>query len=170
MGAVKTDSKLENKIGALLTPTLQAMEYNLVRVRLTGSSNKTMQVMVERKDEVNMTVENCAEISQEVSKLLDVSDFISETYTLEISSPGIDRPLVNETDFDRYTGFNAKIEMGIATDGRKRFKGQLLGREDNLVKIRLEEKTFKLPFENIIQAKLLLTEDLFKVVKKRAEG
>ena len=138
------------------------MGYNVVRVRVIGSHDKTIQVMVERLDEVSMTVDDCALISHEASKVLYVAKIMIDTYNLEISSPGIDRPLVCEADFDRYKGYNAKIETGIATDGRKRFKGQLLGREKNLVKIRLEDKTFSLPFENIVRAKLLLTEDLFK--------
>ena len=125
--------------------------------------------MAERIDGVSITLEDCTIISQEASKILDVAELMSEAYNLEISSLGIDRPLVRKSDFDRYKGFIAKIELGITTDGRKRFKGQLIGREDNLIKIQLEDKTFSLPFENIVRAKLLLTEDLFKVANKRAE-
>lgn len=160
---------LEIEIRDLLAPTLRAMGYNVVLTRIIGSHNKTIQVMAERIDGVSITLEDCTIISQEASKILDVAELMSEAYNLEISSLGIDRPLVRKSDFDRYKGFIAKIELGIATDGRKRFKGQLIGREDNLIKIQLEDKTFSLPFENIVRAKLLLTEDLFKVANKRAE-
>ena len=167
---VKADLNIEIKITNRIKPSLQALGFDLVRVRLTGSQDKTIQVMAERKDEENMTVEDCALISGEVSQILDVENFLSHTYNLEISSPGIDRPLVSKTDFDRYAGSNAKIEMKTLIDGQKRFKGKLLGVEENYVKIRLEDKTFKLPYEEILGAKLLLTEDLFMVAKKGAEG
>ena len=167
---VKADLNIEIKITNRIKPSLQALGFDLVRVRLTGSQDKTIQVMAERKNEENMTVEDCALISGEVSKILDIDKKLPYTYNLEISSPGIDRPLVSETDFVRYTGFNAKIEMRTVIDGRKRFKGQLLGVEQNHVKISLDDETFELPHKEILDAKLLLTEDLFKVAKKGAEG
>ena len=141
-----------------------------MRVRFTGSQDKTIQIMAERNNEEIMTVDDCALISGEVSKILEVDNILSDAYNLEISSPGIDRPLVDITDFDRYAGFNAKIEMKILIGGRKRFKGNLLGVEEKNVKISLEDGIIKLPYKDIMNAKLLLAEDLFKVAKKGAEG
>ena len=167
---MKANLNIENKIKDLIKPSLEALGFDLVRVRLSGAQDKTIQVMAERQNEEYMTVEDCALISGDVSRILDVEKILPHTYNLEISSPGIDRPLVSKTDFNRYAGSNAKIEMRKLIDGRKRFKGQLLGVEQNHVKISQEDKTFELPYKEILEAKLLLTEDLFKVAKKGAEG
>ncbi|MDG2034020.1 MAG: ribosome maturation factor RimP [Rhodospirillales bacterium] len=160
----------ETRIGDILSPTLNLMGYDLVRVQISGSQQKTMQIMAERKDGTGMTVDDCADISREVSAILDVEDPLRGAYDLEVSSPGIDRPLVEPTDFDRYAGFDAKIEMVAGIDGRKKFKGQLLGIEQGLVKIRLDEETFKLPVSDIRRAKLLLTEELLEAASQTAKG
>ena len=167
---MKFDLSVEKKIAGLIKPLLQTLGFGLVRVRFTGSQDKTIQIMAERNNEEIMTVDDCALISGEVSKILEVDNILSDAYNLEISSPGIDRPLVDITDFDRYAGFNAKIEMKILIGGRKRFKGNLLGVEEKNVKISLEDGIIKLPYKDIMNAKLLLAEDLFKVAKKGAEG
>jgi len=167
---VKFDLSIEKKIAELIKPLLQTLGFGLVRVRFTGSQDKTIQIMAERNNEEIMTVDDCALISGEVSKILEVDNVLPDAYNLEISSPGIDRPLVDITDFDRYAGFNAKIEMKTLIGGRKRFKGNLLGLEENNVKISLEDGIIKLPYKDIMNAKLLLAEDLFKVAKKGAEG
>ena len=167
---MKDNFNVETKVADLLNPTLKAMGYRLVRVRMAGSQNKTMQVMAERADEVNMTVEDCALISREVSNILDVVNPVEEAYSLEISSPGIDRPLVSPSDYDRYSGFDAKIEMVNTINGRKRFKGELLGMKNNLVRICIEEETAELPFEDIRRAKLTLSDEMFMVATKSAEG
>ena len=126
--------------------------------------------MAERRDGVGMTVDDCADISREVSAILDVEDPLRDAYDLEVSSPGIDRPLVRPVDFDRYAGFDAKIEMTAAIDGRKKFKGQLLGIDQDLVKIRLDEETYILPVSDIRRAKLLLTEELLEAASQTAKG
>ena len=117
-----------------------------------------------------MTVDDCADISREVSVILDVESPLKDAYDLEVSSPGIDRPLVRPVDFERYAGFDAKIEMEAAIDGRKKFKGQLLGIEQGLVKIRFNEETHELPVSDIRRAKLLLTEELLKSASQTAKG
>ena len=160
----------ETRIGDMLSPTLEAMGYELVRIQISGSQHKTMQVMVERKDGVGMTVDDCADISREISAVLDVEDPLKDAYDLEVSSPGIDRPLLRPVDFERYAGFDAKVEMAMAIEGRKRFKGQLLGIEQGLVKIRLDEETYELPFGEIRRAKLLLTDELLKAASQTARG
>ena len=134
------------------------------------SQRKTMQIMVERRDRAGMTVDDCADISREVSVILDVESPLEDVYDLEVSSPGIDRPLVRPVDFERYAGFDAKIEMEAAIDGRKKFKGQLLGIEQGLVKIRFDEETHELPVSDIRRAKLLLTEELLKAASQTAKG
>ena len=160
----------ETRIGDILSPTLSLMGYDLVRVQITGSQKKTMQIMAERRDGVGMTVDDCADISREVSAILDVEDPLRGAYDLEVSSPGIDRPLVRPADFERYAGFDAKIEMAAAIDGRKKFKGHLLGIEQDLVKIRFDEETHELPVSEIRRAKLLVTEELLEAASQTAKG
>src|SRR5712692_1684203 len=111
------------------------MGYRVVRVVPTGARQATLQVMAERRDEVPMTVDDCAKISRSISALLDVADPIAEAYTLEVSSPGIDRPLVRPEDYDRFAGFAARIELGEPLDGRIRFRGRLLGREGDDIRL-----------------------------------
>ena len=162
--------EIETRIGDILSHTLKLMGYDLVRVQISGSQQKTMQIMVERRDRAGMTVDDCADISREVSVILDVESPLKDAYDLEVSSPGIDRPLVRPVDFERYAGFDAKIEMEAAIDGRKKFKGQLLGIEQGLVKIRFNEETHELPVSDIRRAKLLLTEELLKSASQTAKG
>ena len=162
--------EIETRIGDILNPTLQNMGYDLVRVQISGSQQKTMQIMVERKDKAGMTVDDCANISREVSVILDVVNPLKDAYDLEVSSPGIDRPLVRPADFEHYAGFDATIEMEAAIDGRKKFKGQLLGVEQGLVKIRFDAETHELPLSDIRRAKLLLTEELLKSASQTAKG
>ena len=160
----------ETRIGDILSPTLNLMGYALVRVQVSGSQQKTIQIMAERRDGVGMTVDDCADISREVSAILDVEDPLRGAYNLEVSSPGIDRPLVCPEDFERYSGFDAKIEMTEPIGGRKKFKGQLLGIEQDLVKIRFDEETHQLPVSDIRRAKLLLTEELLEAASQTAKG
>ena len=162
--------EIETRIGDILSPTLTLMGYDLVRVQISGTQQKTMQIMVERRDRAGMTVDDCADISREVSVILGCREPTEDAYDLEVSSPGIDRPLVRPVDFERYAGFDAKIEMEAAIDGRKKFKGQLLGIEQGLVKIRFNEETHELPVSDIRRAKLLLTEELLKSASQTAKG
>jgi ribosome maturation factor RimP len=149
-----------SEIVRIIEPSLEAMGYRLVRVALTGARRATLQVMAERTDEVAMTVDDCADISRSVSALLDVADPIAEAYTLEVSSPGIDRPLVRPEDYDRFAGFAARIELSKPLDGRKRFRGRLLGRVEDHVRLAGEAGEVLLPLAAIIRAKLELTDDL----------
>lgn len=167
MDTEKTKLNVKVLIGNLITPTLMGMGYDLVRVHVSGSQTVTVQVMAERMDGRNMTVDDCVMISREISNVLDIEDPISNEYDLEISSPGIDRPLVRRSDYERYAGFDAKIEMETTFEGRKRFKGRLLGIEKNLVKICFDEAIFALPVEKISRAKLLLTDKLLKAATQR---
>jgi ribosome maturation factor RimP len=150
-----------NEIARLIEPSLEAMGYRLVRLMQTGGLKRpTLQVMAERRDDAAMTVDDCAAISRSVSALLDVSDPIAGAYLLEVSSPGIDRPLVRPEDYDRFAGFDARIELDEPVDGRKRFKGKLLGREGGAVRLVAETGEVRLPLAGITRAKLLLTDEL----------
>src|SRR6185295_13368628 len=141
----------------IIEPSLEAMGYRLVRLMQTGGLQRpTLQIMAERRDEVPMTVDDCAQISRSVSALLDVADPIAGAYLLEVSSPGIDRPLVRPEDYDRFAGFDVRVELDAPLDGRKRFKGKLLGRDGEAVRLVAETGELRLPLAGIARAKLLL--------------
>jgi ribosome maturation factor RimP len=152
-----------NNIAQMIEPSLAAMGYRLVRVLMTGGRRATLQVMAERLDDLPITHDDCAEISRSVSALLDVADPITGAYTLEISSPGIDRPLVRVEDYDRFSGFAAKIELAMSLNGRKRFRGRLIGIVEGVIRLLIEEGEVRLPLDAVVRAKLLLTEDLIAV-------
>jgi ribosome maturation factor RimP len=149
-------------IAPIIEPSLEAMGYRLVRVAFLGAKRATLQIMAERIDDAAMTVDDCTEISRSVSALLDVADPIAGAYMLEVSSPGIDRPLTRPEDYDRFAGFEAKIELGRPLDGRKRFKGRILGRADDQVRMIAEIGEVSLPLADIAKAKLVITDDLLK--------
>jgi ribosome maturation factor RimP len=155
-----------NEITTMISPSLDAMGYRLVRVVFTGGRRPTLQIMAERRDAAAMTVDDCAEISHSISALLDVADPIPTEYTLEVSSPGIDRPLISREDFVRYAGYEAKIELGHLIDGRKRFRGRVLGLTDDAVRLALADAEVALPFAEIVSAKLLLTDELLAAAAK----
>ncbi len=146
------------------------MGYEVVRVQISGGQRSILQIMAERADGAPMTVEDCADISRSVSALLDVEDPIREAYTLEVSSPGIDRPLTRLKDFERFAGFEARLESRMAIDGRKRFKGMLKGVEDGLVCVDTEQGPARLEFDNILRAKLVLTDELIRASQEQQEG
>jgi ribosome maturation factor RimP len=147
-------------IAPIIEPSLEAMGYRLVRVAFLGAKRATLQIMAERIDDLPMTVDDCTEISRSVSALLDVADPIASAYVLEVSSPGIDRPLTRPEDYDRFAGFEAKIELGRPIDGRKRFRGRILGRADEHVRLVDDAREVSLPFADIAKAKLVITDDL----------
>ena len=146
----------------IIEPSLEAMGYRLVRVAFLGARRATLQIMAERIDDAPMTVDDCTEISRSVSALLDVADPIAEAYMLEVSSPGIDRPLTRPEDYDRFAGFEARVELGQPLDGRKRFRGRILGRAGDHVRLAAESGEVQLPLTDIAKAKLVITDDLLK--------
>jgi ribosome maturation factor RimP len=158
-----------NEITTMISPSLDAMGYRLVRVAFTGGRRPTLQIMAERRDDVAMTVDDCAEISHSISALLDVADPIPTEYQLEVSSPGIDRPLISREDFARYAGYEAKIEVGRMIEGRKRFRGRVLGISGDDVRIALPDAEVALPFADIVTAKLLLTDELLAAAAKQQQ-
>jgi ribosome maturation factor RimP len=157
-----------NEIARIIEPSLDAMGYRLVRLMQTGGPRRpTLQIMAERRDEAPMTVEDCAEISRAVSALLDVADPIAGAYMLEVSSPGIDRPLVRPEDYDRFAGFEARVDLASPMDGRKRFRGRILGREDDHVRLAAETGEVRLPLDAIARAKLVLTDELLALAQRK---
>ena len=148
------------KIEAMIAPSLEAMGFRVVRVAVTGGRRATLQIMAERTDDQAMRVEDCTEISRTVSALLDVADPIAGAYLLEVSSPGIDRPLVRREDFARFAGFEAKVELNAPVDGRKRFRGRLLGVEGDDVRLLVDALPVALPIAAVARAKLVLTDEL----------
>lgn len=156
-----------DRIERLIAPTLDGMGYDLVRVALIGGvGRQTLQIMAERRDRVGMTVEDCADISRAVSAVLDVEDPISSSYTLEVSSPGIDRPLTRLDDFTRFAGFEAKVELSAPVEGRKRFRGRIKGVAGERVLIETEDGEADVPFGRIQKAKLVLTDELLAAAAK----
>ncbi|HXA68874.1 MAG TPA: ribosome maturation factor RimP [Stellaceae bacterium] len=157
------------RIETLIAPSLEAMGYRLVRVAVTGGrSTPVLQVMAERMDERPMGVDDCTEVTHTVSALLDVADPIEHTYLLEVSSPGIDRPLVRREDYERFQGHEAKLELTAPIEGRRRFRGKLLGIEADRVRLNLGAEVVELPLARIQRAKLVLTDELLAAQQRRA--
>ncbi|GAB4381827.1 ribosome maturation factor RimP [Albidovulum sp.] len=150
---------IDRRLAEIVTPTIEGLGFELVRVRLMGGNVKTLQIMADRP-EGGIDVEDCGRISVAVSAVLDVEDPIEDAYNLEVSSPGIDRPLTRLKDFDLWKGHLARIETSELIDGRKRFKGVLAGTDGTAVLIEIEEGTIGLEFDWLADAKLVLTDAL----------
>ena len=157
---------MDKKLAELLNPILEDLGFEMVRVRLSSGNPSTLQIMADRLDGP-IGVDELAEINTSVGTILDVEDPIPENYTLEISSPGIDRPLTRIKDFDSFQGFEAKIETTELIDGRRRFRGVLAGVNNDEVLINLEEGTIGLKFTWLSEARLVLSDDLIKKMLKK---
>ena len=156
-----------NGIAKMIEPSLAAMGYRVVRVTLTAGRRATLQIMAERIDDAPFTIDDCALISHSVSALLDVADPIPWPYALEISSPGIDRPLVRPEDYDRFSGFEARIELSAPVAGRKRFRGRLLGTAEGDIRLATDAGETRLPLTAVAKAKLVITDDLINAAVSR---
>jgi ribosome maturation factor RimP len=167
------------RVAAIAEPVLVGIGYRLVRVRISGLDGCTVQIMAERPDGT-MTVDDCEAVSRALSPVLDVADPIDRAYRLEISSPGMDRPLVRRSDFERYTGHQLKVEMAVAIEGRRRFRGVLIGvegmgAEDSAARIRRDDaapgetKEVLLAIEDMAEAKLVLTDALIVEALRRGK-
>ena len=150
---------IDRRMAEIITPVIEDLGYELVRVRLMSGKNTILQIMAD-KPEGGIEVDDCAKISTAVGATLDVEDPIVDEYALEVSSPGIDRPLTRLKDFENFEGYEAKIETTELIDGRLRFKGQLAGIDGNDVLINVEEGTIGLQFDWLSDAKLVLTDEL----------
>lgn len=156
-------TSMDVRIADMITPVIEDMGFELVRLRLMSGKTPILQIMAEKPDG-GIEVDDCAAISTAVSALLDVEDPIVEEYTLEVSSPGIDRPLTRLKDFDTWNGYIAKIETTEAIDQQRRFKGTLAGTEGDEVLLEIEQGTIGLKFEWLSDAKLVLTDELIRDV------
>ncbi len=166
---------LAARVASIAEPVLENLGYRLVRVRISGSDGCTVQVMAERPDGT-MTIDDCEHASRALSPVLDVADPVERAYRLELSSPGIDRPLVRRSDFERYAGQMIKIEMATAIEGRRRFRGLLLGAEGDAARVRRDDAAadenaeILLPIEEMTEAKLVLTDALVSDALKRGKN
>lgn len=162
---MKTKTNIDERILALAEPIAADLGLHLVRIRVMAGKRRTVQIMAERISDGQMSVENCADLSRELSALMEVEDPISDAYMLEVSSPGLDRPLTDIESFETYEGYFARIELDRLVEGRKRFRGVLAGVENGHVDINLEgetDSTASIPFDWISEAKLLITDELIK--------
>ena len=160
---------IDRRLAEIITPVIEDLGYELVRVRLMSGKETTLQIMADKPDG-GIEVDDCAAISTAVSATLDVEDPILDAYTLEVSSPGIDRPLTRLKDFDTFEGYDAKLETDELIDGRRRFKGVLAGVEDDEVLINVAEGTIGLRFEWLSDAKLVLTDELIKEMLRQRKA
>ena len=168
------ESGLAAELAQLIEPVLADLGFRLVRVQVSGREGMTVQIMAERPDG-SISIDDCEAISRQVSPLLDVKDVVKGSYRLEVSSPGIDRPLVRPADFEDWAGYEAKIELSVPVSGRKRFRGRLEGYENGEVRMEIElDQTGKtlvgFPVGLVSDARLVLTDDLIREALRRAKG
>lgn len=162
-------SQLENKIAELISESVTSIGFEIVRIRFIEGRRKTLQIMIDHLDGSMITAKDCARVSRQVSAILDVEDPITGEYDLELSSPGIDRPLVRTKDFEQYKGHETKISMSAPVDGRKHFKGKLLGIANGVVQLQTDVNAIivALNFDDIASAKLILTDALIAEATKQ---
>ncbi len=160
---------IDRRMAEIITPVIEDLGYELVRVRLMSGKESTLQIMADRP-QGGIEVDDCAKISHALSAALDVEDPILEPYTLEVSSPGIDRPLTRLKDFEMFEGYEAKIETDELIDGRRRFKGALAGVDGDEVLINVDEGTIGLQLDWLSDAKLVLTDDLIKEMLRQRKA
>jgi len=161
---------IETRIESIIQPSIESMGYALVQVRMMESnSGRTLQIMAERHDEREMTVDDCADISRRVSALLEVEDPINGAYRLEISSPGIDRPLIKPADYQKHKGYEIKAETQMPVNGRKRFKGVLNKADAKGIEIEIDGQSYRLEYAQITHAKLVLTDELIRQALKKQQ-
>lgn len=168
---MKTKTPQDDRILEIVEPVAEDLGYKVVRIRVMGSKRTVLQIMAERPDGT-MSVADCAKLSRALSAVMDVEDPIRGEYALEVSSAGVDRPLTRLEDFDRYEGFEAKLELDRMAEGRKRFKGTLAGTDDGNVCLDMdgEDDLILIPFDWLSDAKLVITDELMKASAKAAKA
>ena len=165
-----SETALTDRIVAIVEPALAAQGLELVRVAVQGQARPVLLIMIDRSDEADVAMDDCVAASRTVSTLLDVADPMPGEYRLEVSSPGLDRPLTRTGDFARYAGHEARVEMREAVDGQRRFRGRLEGIAGDVVTLTTETGPVSLPFAGIVRAKLILTDALLAQPRKPAAG
>ncbi len=166
---MKTKTDMDARILAIAEPLADDMGYDIVRVRVMANKRTTVQIMAERKSDGTMKVEDCAKLSRELSAVLEVEDPLRDPYALEVSSPGVDRPLTSLEQFARYEGFEVKIELDRLVEGRKRFRGTLAGNDGDMIGIDLddEDQTAFIPFEWMAEAKIIVTDEMIEAIQEQ---
>jgi ribosome maturation factor RimP len=157
---------LASRIEDLIRPTIEELGFEIVRIELLGEMNPCLQIMADRLDQTAMTVDDCARISRAVSAIMDVEDPITNAYTLEVSSPGLDRPLVKPAHFERFKGNEIRLERRGVGDSQRRFRGQLLGLEGDNVKLLIKGEEVQIPFVDVLKAKMVVTDELIAAAKE----
>ena len=165
---LKTKTTQDERVLAIIAPTADDLGYDIVRVRVMGGKRSTLQVMAERKSDGEMEVGDCERLSRAISTVLEVEDPIAEAYHLEVSSPGLDRPLTRLEDFETWSGHLARVELDRMVEGRKRFRGIIDGVENGHIALVLdgEEDAAQIPFDWVSDAKLLITDALIEAGQK----
>ena len=161
---MKTKTDMDMRILAIAAPVADDLGYDIVRVRVMGGNRSTVQIMAERKSDGQMEVSDCEALSRELSSTFEVEDPLHDAYVLEVSSPGLERPLTALKDYETYTGYLARVELDRLVEGRKRFRGILAGLDGDMIDINLdgESETAQIPYAWVSDAKLLITDDLIK--------
>lgn len=169
---MKTKTETDKRVLRLIEPAINDMEFDVVRVRVMAGKRSTLQIMAARRSDGLMNVEDCSEVSKAVASILEVEDPLRDAYILEVSSPGLDRPLTSLADFETYAGFLARLELDRLVEGRKRFRGVLAGIDGESIDINLdgEDDTAQIPFDWISEAKLLITDELIKAGQEKKEA
>ena len=157
---------LTNRLTLIIMPIVNDLGYDLVQVKVFSDNGFRIQVMAEPLDGGKLSIKGCTVISRAISTAVELDTLIKEPFDLEVSSPGIDRPLVKKRDFERFAGLEAIVELDQPIDGRRRFKGILLGIEGDIVKIMMHKTEYYFPYSNILKSKLLMTNDMFSMHQK----
>jgi len=166
------ETGVETRIAAIVAPVASDMGYDLVRVKVLPDNGCTLQIMAEDANG-NFTITDCEKLSREINPVLDVEEPIDRAYHLEVSSPGVDRPLVRARDFQRWQGHEARVELQNMIEGRKRFRGEIVSNDDESVTIRLPDvpegapQDHKLPLAEIAEAKLMMTDALLEAAQEQ---
>ena len=167
---MRAQTEIERRILAIIEPEANALGYQVVRIRMMGSRTPILQIMAEKEDGT-MGVEDCASFSRAISPILDVEDPISGEYNLEVSSPGIDRPLTRAKDFANWVGHEARLEIGMPIDGRRRFHGVITGEKDGVAFLDLKDgATAEIPLTEMVKASLVLTDALIEDARGRGQA
>ena len=167
---LRATNPVEERVIALIEPTATGLGYRIVRVRVSGNRRKRMQIMAERVSDGHMGIDDCSRLSRALSPVFDLEDPIQGEYDLEISSPGIDRPLMRIEDFERFQGHDAKLETAAMQNGQRRFKGKIERIEGDVIVIVTDQGEAKLPFATLSDARLVLTDRLIEEDLKRARA
>lgn len=152
--------QVKHYLAEMLEPVIERLGYECVRIMTIGQANPTLQIMIDKTDDTEVTVDDCAKVSRALSEVLDEKDPITDKYNLEVSSPGLDRPLTKPVHFKKFAGNEVKIETDELVNGRKRFKGELRGIEGSDVLLVMDENVYQIPFDAITKAKIVLTDEL----------